>query len=79
MVFIIDLKYEIDSSLHLRYCVFGKIRAVAIASGLCFRTIISSHRPATRGQFHKVKKFVITRIIFAITDVSNFYLSKYTV
>ena len=32
-----------------------------------------------RGQFHKAKKFVITKIIFFIKNVSNFYFTKSTV
>ena len=32
-----------------------------------------------RGQFHKVKKFVITKIIFVITNISNFVFSISTV
>ena len=34
-------------------------------------------RPVSiRGQFHKAKKFVITKIIFVITKISNFFLNN---
>ena len=33
----------------------------------------------TRGKFHKTKKFVISKIIFVITNVSNFVFSISTV
>ena len=32
-------------------------------------------RSAIEGQFHKAKKFVITRIMFAITNISDFVSS----
>ena len=38
----------------------------------------NSFRFAIRGQFHKAKRFVITKIIFVITNVCNFYFTKST-
>ena len=32
-----------------------------------------------RGQYHKAKKFIITKIIFVITNISNFVFSLITV
>ena len=34
---------------------------------------------STRGQFHKAEKFVITKIIFVITRISNFVFAISTV
>ena len=38
----------------------------------------NSFRFAIKGQFHKAKRFVITKIVFVITNVCNFYFTKST-
>ena len=64
----------------------GLLTSAPIPTSVRIR-VTSLHRTASstgnmytvRGQFHKTKKFVITKIMFVITNVSNFVFSISTV
>ena len=61
----------IDATCYLCFCSSNTVNICITSCRMIFFL--------TRGQFHKAKKFVITKIIFVITKISDFVFSISTV